>query len=232
MPCRLRNRNAVSYKSRDHNANNNGYILENATFSRSLQLVPHDVRPIVMKQFGRRCARTMATCDVIDPIMSPEGEALYTYNCNWCHSSPFRRSEHLKFERCRRSPSIEYNGRLDGSRNRFKIMSIEKFPSSPGFELKFEEIKALKNIVRSGNVEIGNLSFENVEKFKYLGATVTNINDSREEIKRKINMGNARYYSVEKFYHPVYSRKSLKLEFIKQLYYRLFYMVVKLELSL
>ncbi|KAJ4428741.1 hypothetical protein ANN_25734 [Periplaneta americana] len=37
-----------------------------------------------------------------------------------------------------------------------------------------------------------------VEKFKYLGATVTNINDTREEIKYRINMGNACYYSVEK----------------------------------
>ncbi|KAJ4449108.1 hypothetical protein ANN_00503 [Periplaneta americana] len=39
-----------------------------------------------------------------------------------------------------------------------------------------------ENIVRNGNIKIGNLSFEEVEKFKYLGATVTNINDTREEI--------------------------------------------------
>ena len=31
---------------------------------------------------------------------------------------------------------------------------------------------------------IGNLSFENVEKFRYIGVTVTNTNDMREEIKR------------------------------------------------
>ncbi|KAJ4449581.1 hypothetical protein ANN_00984 [Periplaneta americana] len=36
------------------------------------------------------------------------------------------------------------------------------------------------DIVRNGNIKIGNLSFEEVEKFKYLGATVTNINDTRE----------------------------------------------------
>ena len=29
-----------------------------------------------------------------------------------------------------------------------------------------------------------------MEKFKYLVVTVTNINDIREEIKRRINMGN------------------------------------------
>ena len=37
-----------------------------------------------------------------------------------------------------------------------------------------------------------------VEKFKYMGVTVTNINNIREEIKRRINMGNADYYSLEK----------------------------------
>ena len=34
-----------------------------------------------------------------------------------------------------------------------------------------------------------------MEKFKYLRVTVTNKNDIRKEIKRGINMGNARYYS-------------------------------------
>ncbi|KAJ4438935.1 hypothetical protein ANN_14889 [Periplaneta americana] len=53
------------------------------------------------------------------------------------------------------------------------------------------------NIVRNGNINIGDLSLEEVEKFKYLGATVTNINDTREEIKRRINMGNACYYSLK-----------------------------------
>ena len=43
-----------------------------------------------------------------------------------------------------------------------------------------------------------NLSFEKVEKFKYLGVTVTNTKDISEEIKRRINMGNACYYPLEK----------------------------------
>ena len=36
---------------------------------------------------------------------------------------------------------------------------------------------------------IENLSFEKVEMFKYLGMTVTNTNDIREEIKRSTNKG-------------------------------------------
>ena len=35
------------------------------------------------------------------------------------------------------------------------------------------------------------LSFENVENCKYLEVTVTNTNDIREEIKRRMYMGNA-----------------------------------------
>ena len=55
-----------------------------------------------------------------------------------------------------------------------------------------------QNILQSQNIVIENLSFEKVEKFKYLGVTVTNTNDIRKEIKRRINMGNTCYYSLEK----------------------------------
>ncbi|KAJ4426718.1 hypothetical protein ANN_26517 [Periplaneta americana] len=63
-----------------------------------------------------------------------------------------------------------------------------------GLEINPEKAKYMimtreGNIVRNGCTKIGNLSFEEVEKFKYIGATVTNINDTREEIKHRINMG-------------------------------------------
>ncbi|KAJ4450211.1 hypothetical protein ANN_01618 [Periplaneta americana] len=72
-----------------------------------------------------------------------------------------------------------------------------------------------ENIVRNGNIKIGNLSFEEVEKFKYIGATVTNINDTREEIKHRINMGNACYYSVEKLLSSSLLSKKLKVRIYK-----------------
>ncbi|KAJ4442624.1 hypothetical protein ANN_04213 [Periplaneta americana] len=85
-----------------------------------------------------------------------------------------------------------------------------------GLEVNPEKTKYMimsrdQNIVRNGNIKIGDLSFEGVEKFIYFGATVTNINDTREEIKRRINMGNACYYSVEKLLPSSLLSKNLKV---------------------
>ncbi|KAJ4443868.1 hypothetical protein ANN_05655 [Periplaneta americana] len=89
-----------------------------------------------------------------------------------------------------------------------------------GLEVNPEKTKYMimsrdQNIVRNGNIKTGDLSFEEVEKFKYLGATVTNINDTREEIKRRINMGNACYYSVEKLLSSSLLSKNLKVRIYK-----------------
>ena len=68
-----------------------------------------------------------------------------------------------------------------------------------------------QNIVQNQNIVIQNLSFEKVEKCKYLGVTVKNTNDVREEIKHRINMGNACYYSHEKILSPCLLSKELKI---------------------
>ena len=86
-----------------------------------------------------------------------------------------------------------------------------------------------QNIVQNQNIVTENLSFENVEKFKYLGVTVTNTNDIRKEIKRKINMGNACYYSLEKMLSSHLLSKKLKVNIYKTIiYFRLYCMVVKI----
>jgi hypothetical protein len=48
-----------------------------------------------------------------------------------------------------------------------------------------------QNASQNREIIIGNRSFENVSQFKYLGTTVTNQNWIQEEIKRRLNSGNA-----------------------------------------
>ena len=68
------------------------------------------------------------------------------------------------------------------------------------------------SVAQNQNVVIGNSSLENVKKFRYLGITVTNTNDIREEIKRRINMGNACYYSLEKVLSSRLLSKKMKVD--------------------
>ena len=69
-----------------------------------------------------------------------------------------------------------------------------------------------QNVIQNQNIVIGNLSFEKVEKFRYLEVTVTNTNEIREKIKRRINMRNACYYSIEKIFSSRLLSKKLKVK--------------------
>ncbi|KAJ4437091.1 hypothetical protein ANN_17226, partial [Periplaneta americana] len=94
---------------------------------------------------------------------------------------------------------------------RYKAIGLEVNPKKTKYMITSRD----QNIVRNGNIKIGDLSFEEVEKLKYLGATVTNMNDTREEIKRRINMGNACYYSVKKLSSSSLLSKNLKVRIYK-----------------
>jgi hypothetical protein len=50
-------------------------------------------------------------------------------------------------------------------------------------------------------MKIGNRSSENMAQFKYLGMTATNRNLIPEEIRRRMNFGNACYHSVQTFHN-------------------------------
>jgi hypothetical protein len=68
-------------------------------------------------------------------------------------------------------------------------------------EIKVEETKYMllsrrQNVRLNRDIKIANRSFENVSQFSYLGTTVTNQNLVQEEIKRRLNSGNACYYSI------------------------------------
>jgi hypothetical protein len=50
-----------------------------------------------------------------------------------------------------------------------------------------------QNVGQNRDIKIPNRSFENVSQLKYFGTTVTNQNLSQEEIKRRLNPGNANF---------------------------------------
>jgi hypothetical protein len=79
-----------------------------------------------------------------------------------------------------------------------------------GLEINAEKTKymIMSHHLNSGqnqNIRIPNESFKNVEKFKYLGTILTNCNDIHDEIKSRLNSGNACYYSVQNLLssHPI-----------------------------
>jgi ribosomal protein S2 len=71
-----------------------------------------------------------------------------------------------------------------------------------GLEVNTEKTKYMllsrhQNAGQSHDIKIANRCFENVPKFRYLGTTITNQNLIKEEIKRRLNSGNACYHSVQ-----------------------------------
>jgi hypothetical protein len=68
-----------------------------------------------------------------------------------------------------------------------------------------------QNIGQSWNIKIANRLFENVSQFRYLGTTVTNQNLIQEEIKRRLNSGNACYHSVQNLLPSQFLPKNLKI---------------------
>ncbi|KAJ4444085.1 hypothetical protein ANN_05874 [Periplaneta americana] len=88
------------------------------------------------------------------------------------------------------------------------LMSHERLRTLEIFKISFVRDRAYLLVFRTEPIR-------EVEKLKYLGATVTNINDTRKEIKRRINMGNACYYSVEKLLSSSLLSKNLKVRIYK-----------------
>jgi hypothetical protein len=64
-------------------------------------------------------------------------------------------------------------------------------------------------------IKIGNRCFGNVGQFRYLGTTITNLNLIQEEIKRRLNSGNACYHSVQNLLSSPLLSKNIKIRIYK-----------------
>jgi hypothetical protein len=72
-----------------------------------------------------------------------------------------------------------------------------------------------QNSGQNQNIRIANESFENVVKFRYLRTILTNQNDVHDEIKSRLNSGNACYYSVQNLLTSSLISKNLKIKIYK-----------------
>jgi hypothetical protein len=93
---------------------------------------------------------------------------------------------------------------LEASRNIGVEINVEK--------TKYMIMSRHPNSGQNKNIRTADESFENVAKFKYFGTTLTNQNDVRDEIKIRLNSGNACYYSVQNLLSSRLISKNLKIK--------------------
>jgi hypothetical protein len=72
-----------------------------------------------------------------------------------------------------------------------------------------------QNAGQNHDIKIGNSCFENVAQFRYLRTTITNRNLIEEEIKRRLNSGNACYRSVQDFSSSRLPSKNVRIRIYK-----------------
>jgi hypothetical protein len=100
-----------------------------------------------------------------------------------------------KYENCFKIKLCYFTGHYIMSMGRkfiqcWKFMCLAKHHSKKHFNICSYNLS-------NHDIKIDNRCFENVEQYRYLGMTITNRNLIQEEIKRRLNSGNACYHSVQ-----------------------------------
>jgi hypothetical protein len=85
-----------------------------------------------------------------------------------------------------------------------------------GLEVNAEKTKYMvmsrnQNAGQNHNINIDDKFFERVEQFKYLGTILTNRNSIQEEIKSRMNSGNACYHSLQDLLSSSFLSKNTKI---------------------
>jgi hypothetical protein len=89
-----------------------------------------------------------------------------------------------------------------------------------GLEINTEKTKYMimshhQNSGQNQNIRTANELFKSVAKLKYLGMTLTNQNDIHDEIKSRLNSGNACYHSVQNLLSSHLISKKVKIKIHK-----------------
>jgi hypothetical protein len=95
---------------------------------------------------------------------------------------------------------------------------------------KYTLMSRSQNLVQNRSIKIENRSSEDVAKFRYLGTTLTDQNYVHEEIKTRLNSGNASYHSVQCLLSSRLLSTNLKVKIYKRIILPGFCMGVKLGL--
>jgi hypothetical protein len=80
---------------------------------------------------------------------------------------------------------------------------------------KYMLMSRSQKVGQKRSINVGSRSFEGVEKFKYLGTTLTDQNHMHEEIKSRLNSGKACYHSVQSLLSSRLLCRKLKVKIYK-----------------
>jgi hypothetical protein len=105
-----------------------------------------------------------------------------------------------------------------------------------GLEVNSEKTKYMfmsrhQTAGHSNYMKVANKSFEKVAKIKYLGATLMDQNCIHEEIRSRLNSGNACYHAVQNLSSSHLVSRNVKIKIYKTKFYSWFCMGVKPCLS-
>jgi hypothetical protein len=95
-----------------------------------------------------------------------------------------------------------------------KEVGLEVIPE----KTKYMLVSRCQKSEQRQSIKIGNWSFEGVAKFKYLGTALTDQNCIHEEIKSRLNSGNACYHSVQSLLSSRPLSRNVKVKIYKTIF--------------